>query len=454
MALSDVAGLREALTDEVILSLTTAMDLDEDVKLYHCWRVAVLMDQMAQVAMPEQRSLLFFAGLLHEVGGIGAPMHMLHYPLGGPKKRSLPREVIFHAYYGAELVRMIPGLRHRYLVGDIVLQHHEHYDGTGFPNGLQESEILPEALLLHAADLFDFHSFSSSFGVGADLIVERVRNTGNVPPRTVDLLQQVVADEGFLSVLRDTARLQQIVGELYAQHRLLMFRPIQEGIAVEDLFTLVGMLIDRKHSYTQGHSARVASYATTIGKQLGLSSSDLEKLRLGAFVHDIGKLGVPRYILDSEEPLTPEQWKTMRNHARVSWDMLNSFPSLQHLAFAALHHERWDGQGYPLGLARDSIPRLARILSAADALDGMTSIRSYRPVWTFRRAVAEILGNSGSQFDPEVAQAVGKCFYTVDGVHQVPAQSPPVALGSTEAASPAGRRYVRTRIRMRRVRRQ
>lgn len=386
------------ITDELVLSLTIALDLDEGVKLHHSWRTALLADRLAEVIVPAQRADVFLAALLHDVGGIGAPVHLLHY-FADPDRRSPSedRDVCLHPYYGAEVIRAIPCLRHRYFVSDLVLQHHERTDGTGFPSGARGAEILEGALLVHLADLFDVLAFRGGHTEdAAKRAMEELQGQTGLCGEHIAILRQVTAAKGFLSVLHDEEELRYTINVRYAGHRDALFDPISEDEALEELFNLVGLLIDRKHSYTQGHSTRVGGYAVLLGRYLGLSDTDIQALRLGAFVHDIGKLSVPRCILDKKEGLLEQEWRVMKRHAQWSWELLNALPSLADFSFAALHHERWDGEGYPLGLKGQETPLLARIMAVADALDGMTSVRSYRPIWSIQRAVAEIRSQAGS----------------------------------------------------------
>lgn len=161
-----------------------------------------------------------------------------------------------------------------------------------------------------------------------------------------------------------------------------------------------------KRYETLQHSRRVADYALLIGKRMGLSSSALEDLRLGSLLHDVGKIAIPHNILMKQGPLSDKEWTVMRLHPELGWEMLRPFPELAEAALVTRsHHERFDGGGYPSGLAGAAIPLNARIFSIVDTYDAMISDRPYRKGLSVGATRAEIGGLAGTQFDPEVTEA-------------------------------------------------
>ena len=168
------------------------------------------------------------------------------------------------------------------------------------------------------------------------------------------------------------------------------------------------MALDARDHETKGHSLRVAEYALAMARHLGVEEGSQEWLDMhrGALLHDIGKIGVPDYILHKDGSLTPEEWDNMKRHPRIGNQMLKDISFLSGAAaIVHAHHERFDGKGYPRGLIGDEIPLGARIFACADAFDAMTSDRPYRKALPIDKAKAEILHNSGGQFDPQVVQA-------------------------------------------------
>jgi HD-GYP domain-containing protein (c-di-GMP phosphodiesterase class II) len=164
--------------------------------------------------------------------------------------------------------------------------------------------------------------------------------------------------------------------------------------------------LDTRDNETAGHAQRVTRLAVRLGQELGLSPAALLELERGAMLHDIGKIGVPDAILRKPGPLTDEEWALMRRHAAFGAAMLDGIPFLSDaVPLVRHHHERWDGRGYPDGLAGEAIPLGARIFAVADAFDAMTSDRPYRRPMSLAQARAELARCAGSQFDPAVVAA-------------------------------------------------
>jgi len=176
------------------------------------------------------------------------------------------------------------------------------------------------------------------------------------------------------------------------------------------------LAVEVRDPYTRGHSTRVAHYSCELARRLkGAPPLELETLRLACELHDVGKIGVSDAILNKETTLEPEEFLEVERHPRVGRRILE--PLLDDelvLAVVSWHHERWDGRGYPDGLAGESIPLAARITGLADALDAMTSRRAYRSSRSWEAAVREIRSLWGSQFDPGLAEAFEEALPTLE----------------------------------------
>lgn len=166
----------------------------------------------------------------------------------------------------------------------------------------------------------------------------------------------------------------------------------------------LGRAVDRRDGMTGGHCVRVADYSRLLGERiLGSQPQELQVLEYGALLHDIGKIAVPDAILRKAGPLTDDEWTIMRRHPCLGHEILYGIGFLSDaLPIVLHHHERFDGNGYPEGLAGEAIPIGARIFSAADAFDAMTADRHYRRALSLDEAMSELRRNSGTQFDPEV----------------------------------------------------
>lgn len=173
-------------------------------------------------------------------------------------------------------------------------------------------------------------------------------------------------------------------------------------VFVEGLTTAM----EAKDTYTYGHSDRVACLAYYIGKQLGLSDCLCDKLHIAGHLHDIGKLSLPDSILYKKGKLTDEEYKTIKEHATIGYNILNKDTSIYKLAkIVKHHHERIDGEGYPDGLKGEEIPLGSRIIALADSFDAMVTERSYKASMSIEEAAEEIRKCTGSQFDQTVVNA-------------------------------------------------
>jgi len=161
--------------------------------------------------------------------------------------------------------------------------------------------------------------------------------------------------------------------------------------------------VEVRDPFASGHASRVCAMAEVVAHRLGWDEADIEVLRMGAALHDIGKLAVSEDILRKPGPLDEEELAEIRKHPEEGARMIAPVRTLRPAVAAVLyHHERWDGTGYPMGIEGDAIPPEARVLAVVDAFDAMTTDRSYRRRMDERLAVVELERCSGSQFDPEI----------------------------------------------------
>ena len=202
----------------------------------------------------------------------------------------------------------------------------------------------------------------------------------------------------------------------------------EAGVAVENvrrrdelqrgyvaMIALLADAVQAKDPYTHGHCEQVSAYARRAGLRLGLSDNELRITCYAALLHDVGKIGVSDGVLNKPGPLIAEERKLVEAHVRIGHDLLNVVPALRDIASAVLYHHEWyDGCGYPEGLAGERIPMASRIVSVVDAYCAMLDERSYKSAYTPEHARAELVRCSGTQFDPQVVEAVLAAIDEVD----------------------------------------
>jgi len=241
--------------------------------------------------------------------------------------------------------------------------------------------------------------------------------------REVELTQDIPTDEAG-ALLEAYQRVRQQSQE-WADHLMESTRAINDLTcgAVEALVNA----IEAKDGYTAGHSQGVAITACALGRHLGWDMTALEQLRIGALLHDIGKIGINLDILNKSGSLDPDESTIVREHPVIGARILSSIPGCEGIVRIVLgHHERYDGSGYPSGARGDQIPLSARIVAIADVYDALTSARSYRAAYPASEALAIIVEGQGTLFDPELVAA----FLDGPAMELAPAPSPSSPLAS------------------------
>lgn len=177
--------------------------------------------------------------------------------------------------------------------------------------------------------------------------------------------------------------------------------------------------LDAKDSYTYGHSERVARIAVELGREMGLSGDELSDIYLAGLLHDVGKIGIRDSVLGKVDPLTPEEFEHIKQHVTIGYAILSDLRPIRNLLPGVLyHHERWDGNGYPDGLAGEAIPLLARILAVADAYDAMNTNRPYRDALPCRKVEEILVKGGGTQWDKRIVDAFVRCRQKIHTIRQ------------------------------------
>ncbi len=232
-----------------------------------------------------------------------------------------------------------------------------------------------------------------------------------------DPIKRVAGDIATMTAARDFGRTLEVAGTSRELDALATaFNELMGGLMAAEAETQSAYLgairalaaaLDARDPYTAGHSERVSALSVLIARHLQLSEAEVDIIRLGALLHDIGKIGVADHILRKPGPLSADEFEQIRRHPGLGARILRKVPFLEpHLAIVELHHERPDGKGYPFGLLGDNIPLDARIVHVADAFDAMTSARAYRPARAASVALVELQRYSGTQFDPASVDAL------------------------------------------------
>lgn len=227
------------------------------------------------------------------------------------------------------------------------------------------------------------------------------------PPRLTDLIRAIeraLAKRRIeLARKRYQKKLERKVRDRTSELRRAL---LDVATTYQNTLTALVTALDAREQETSFHSQRVVEYTMAIARMMTFKGQELAEIGRGALLHDIGKIGVPDAVLLKCGRLTPEEWVEMRKHPEIGHSMIATIPFLATPSQIVLsHQERFDGRGYPGGLAGQEICIGARIFSVADTLDAMTSDRPYRKGTSFQRAIEEIQRWSGSQFDPEVVEA-------------------------------------------------
>jgi putative nucleotidyltransferase with HDIG domain len=221
---------------------------------------------------------------------------------------------------------------------------------------------------------------------------------------------------------------------MYRSYRLYLGKLETEKRHAEQVSSLhlrtieaLALAIEAKDETTGEHLQRVRIYAMALAKELGLSEDETEALRAASVLHDIGKLAVPEHIISKPGKLTPEEFEKMKIHPIVGAEILEQvdFP-YPVVPIVRAHHEKWDGSGYPNGLAGEDIPIGARILAAVDCLDALASDRQYRKALPLNEAMAKVVADSGKSFDPKVVAILKRRYIELEKLaSQEPLQAPP-----------------------------
>ncbi len=389
---------------ELITALALVLDLQEDLNYYHAWRVAVISALLAEEILPEQKSDIFIAGLLHDVGAMPLPNHMTRYP--SMSEQVLHPIIRSHTIIGAQIVSDFPGFEK---TPPLILDHHEYWNGYGYPRAKQGQEIEAGAQLIRAADTFDIILQTHPDKTLSEIMESMEDLAGKEFNKPVFSSLKRVMNKNLFHDLIDAQGLSDLLFKLRDE---ISVSGIGDGTDIMGTsLDMFGQIIDSKHAYTAGHSKRVSKYSLLIALSMSLPHDEVTRIKWAGLVHDIGKVAIPPTILDKASELSVEEHELLRKHTAYTEEILGEITCMKELVpIAAAHHERFDGNGYHHMLKGNDIPLGARILSVADSFDSLTSLRGYRDTSLIPRAIDEIKNASQTQFDPDVVEAAIPIF--------------------------------------------
>jgi len=192
------------------------------------------------------------------------------------------------------------------------------------------------------------------------------------------------------------SQLLKFIGDLNLEHA-------KTKEAFFEIITSLVHALEARDPYTEGHSQRVAQYSLQLAEKLGWSKEEKEKLKKAALLHDLGKIGIPDNILHKRGALTEEEYKLIKQHEIIAVKILEPLKDLKEiLPWILYHHERWDGTGYPHGIAGNAIPQAAQIISLSDVYDALSTGRDYKTAFSFDQTSELLLGGKGTQFNPQL----------------------------------------------------
>lgn len=388
---------------ELLAAMSYMADIVPDGCCYHSWRVALVARQLASTLSPDIERDVFYAGLLQDIAAIGAHKHITSYFTH--REQVQDAHIKSHPQRAAAMLDWLPGMG---TIAEYVRWHHERWDGQGYPGNKTGEEISLGSQILGMADTADI---AGCFGSPSDLAAGLrwlAPLTGNAWSKDLwEALVRSVSDTGFYKQLMDTKSLAEVIAQKIKDLKVPTELDNDEG--TERVLHLFAALVDLKDTSTTGHSLRAARYAKSLAEYMKIDDADIGMVYRAGLVHDCGRVGIPTHILNRSGRLNDKELKLVRKHATMTIRVMSCMPDYADIValghIAGHDHERYDGGGYPDGLAGEDIPMPSRILGVADAFDAMISATSYR-ILSPRCAVLRLQQASGKQFDPTVVDAM------------------------------------------------
>jgi len=389
---------------DLMMALSTATDMISPAVANHGKRVAYIAFSLAEAAglpLPQQQEILL-AGIVHDIGALALKerLDLLEFEAVEPGS---------HAELGYLFLSRSPLLSR---IALIVRYHHQQWQGGA--GALAAGEPVPLAShILHLADRIDTAVFRNPQPLGqVDAIVSliRARRETMFMPRFVDVFKQLAGREYFwLDIVAPVP--DKVLG------KIMQSAPAElDQEALLDLAILFSHVIDFKSAYTSTHSAGVATSAEALARLAGFSAKECRMMLIAGYLHDLGKLAVPSELLDKPAALSQQEYGVIRSHTFYTRRILESIPQLETITdWAASHHERLDGAGYPYHSLRQDLSLGARILAVADVFTALAETRPYREALSPDRVLATLEGlATAGKLDRSVFELLQQNFAEVN----------------------------------------
>ena len=395
---------------DFVSEFVKACELDNTGReIYHSWKVCIMACMIGRKLNFDKNSMkeLFFASLLHDIGGVMVGGHVIDLLTQIPDvygQKSNFR-IFVHPHRGETILGTFPTFRN---ISEIVGTHHEFYDGNGFPKGLKGEKIPLCSRIIRVVDAAEIASRVHSADDPDELIsLLGIFSGEEFDPKIYEIFIDLVKNGALFDAVKTDDAIEMNMAGLKKEMSDRYF--FSSTDTLNRFFKMVASIADNLTSSEYNHSLRVAELSVQIAYLMKLNESEILTIRWASFLHDIGKLAGNRSVYRKREKLTDDEWLNVKAHPQRSYDILNKVAGMDKIAYYVLyHHENHDGSGYPEGLKGDKIPLASRIMHVADAYDAITSNRPYHRKKQQEEALGELKKNIGKQFDPNVVEVFSK----------------------------------------------
>lgn len=389
--------------DNTMSSLATIMDQYGGENLSHAKHVAIIATALSEVVMPDKRDIVFYSSLLHDIGALVFGKHILNFPSKDKQKENV--NILNHPVVSAEIISKICAIKD---ASDYVINHHECYDGSGYPKNLSGNNIPLGAQLIHIADLIDNYMYNEK------------NNLNNLHDQLSSWKGHEFKPDLLNAVLDLTNGKRQLLGKIYDKNNgNEIFSDVMKSVKpywvdskyfsqnfVKVISYLFGRITDTKcGQVTQNHTGYVSFLSEKIATNLELPDLEIEKIKSAAFLLNVWKIFMINDVLKKDYFTTSEK-HILSPSLSLAREFLNNIEIFNGIANIGISFfERYDGNGYPFGLSGEDIPIGSRILSVADIMVSMLSGLQYQGPSCKENIIIQLERCTGTQFDPKVVVA-------------------------------------------------